>query len=41
MIAELRRAAERVDIVLCGPMTNLAIVLRLAPDVAENIGQAS
>ncbi|MCW5722309.1 MAG: nucleoside hydrolase [Devosia sp.] len=30
---------EKVDILMIGPLTNLALALRLAPDIVEGIGQ--
>ncbi len=40
LVARLRRAAagERVDVLAIGPLTNLALALRLAPDCAGGIG---
>lgn len=42
-LVETFRAAvsqgEKVDILMIGPLTNLALALRLAPDIVEGIGQ--
>ncbi|TFL18074.1 nucleoside hydrolase [Jannaschia formosa] len=42
LVARLRRAAEEqrpVDLLAIGPLTNLAMVLRLAPDAGQGIGR--
>lgn len=44
LITTLRAAAvrgEKVDLLLIGPLTNIALALRLAPDCAEGIGQVT
>lgn len=33
------KAGEKVDILMIGPLTNLALALRLAPDIVAGIGQ--
>jgi purine nucleosidase len=33
------RAGEKVDILMIGPLTNLALALRIAPDITAGIGQ--
>ena len=38
IIDEVRAAPEEVTIVTCGPLTNLAAVLRVEPDLATEIG---
>lgn len=35
----LRKATEQVTLVLVGPLTNLGLALRIAPDIVENIEQ--
>ncbi|QXT40592.1 nucleoside hydrolase [Gymnodinialimonas ceratoperidinii] len=42
LIEELRQAAragDKVDLLMIGPLTNLALALRVAPDCVEGIGQ--
>lgn len=42
LVSSLQRAAqknERIDLLLIGPLTNLALALRLAPDCIAGIGQ--
>lgn len=38
LVDTLRAAKEPVDIVALGPLTNLAVALRMAPEIAEKIG---
>jgi purine nucleosidase len=33
------KAGDKVDILMIGPLTNLALALRIAPDITEGIGQ--
>jgi purine nucleosidase/non-specific riboncleoside hydrolase len=33
------KAGEKVDILMIGPLTNMALALRLAPDIVDGIGQ--
>ena len=33
------KAGEKVDILMIGPLTNLALALRIAPDIIDGIGQ--
>lgn len=33
------KAGEKIDLLMIGPLTNLALALRLAPDIVEGIGQ--
>lgn len=42
LVSSLREAiaaGERIDLLMIGPLTNLALALRLAPDCIEGIGQ--
>lgn len=37
LIETLRRTAEKLTLVACGPLTCIGIALRIAPDIAQNI----
>ena len=39
IIQSCRQAAQKVTLVPTGPLTNIALALRLAPDIRENIEQ--
>ncbi|WP_417588176.1 nucleoside hydrolase [Pararhodobacter oceanensis] len=44
LVTSLRGAAargEKIDLLMIGPLTNLALALRVAPDCAEGIGQVT